>query len=88
MLLVAPAYDNGRTLIEENGTEVAWAIFAPLLRTLLPLTVPARSRRVAGYGAGSVVLALCFVSSAGIFFLVPAILLLLAANAAPSAGGA
>jgi hypothetical protein len=39
---------------------------------------------VAGYAAGGVLLAVSFVSSAGIFFIVPAILLLLAAREAPS----
>ena len=88
VLLVVPAYDSGRTLVEENGAEVAWAIFVPLLLTLVPLTVPARSRWVTGYAAGGVLLAMCFVSSAGIFFLGPAILLLAAAHGAPSPGRA
>lgn len=63
-------------------------IFVPLLVALLALAVPAESRRLAGYAAGGVLLAMSFVSSAGIFFIVPAILLLLAAHAAPSPDGA
>lgn len=88
VLLVAPLYESGGTLTEVNGAGVAWAIWVPLLLALLPLACPARSRRVAGYAAGGLLLAMCFVSSAGIFFLVPAILLLVAAHAAPSRGGA
>jgi hypothetical protein len=85
LLLFAPVYESGRTLIQANGAEVAWVIFVPLALALLPLAAPPGRRRVAGYAAGAVLLAICFVSSAGIFFLVPAIVLLLAAHAAPQA---
>ena len=88
VLLVAPLYGSGRTLIEANGADVAWAILVPLLLALLPLAFPARSRRVAGYAVGAALLALCFVSSAGVFFLAPAILLLVAATATPPPGRA
>ena len=88
VLLFAPVYGNGRTLSEADSDAVAWAICVPLLLALLPLACPAGSRRVAGYAAGGLLLAMCFVSSVGIFFLVPAILLLVAAHAAPSPGGA
>lgn len=88
VLLVAPLYESDQTLIEANGAGVAWVILVPLLLALVPLAVPAESRRVAGYAAGGVLLVMCFISSAGIFFIVPAILLLIAAHAAPSPNGA
>lgn len=87
-LLFAPSYASGRTLIEADRDAVAGAVVVPLLVSLLPLACPATSRRVAGNAAAGVLLAMCFVSSAGIFFLVPAVLLLVAAHAAAPRPGA
>jgi hypothetical protein len=83
VLLVAPLYSNGETLLEANGPEILWAILVPLALATVPLAVPTGNRRAVGYAAGAALLVLCFVSSAGIFFLLPAILLLFAARATP-----
>jgi hypothetical protein len=88
VLLVAPLYSSGETLLEANGPEVLWAILVPLALALVPLAAPEGSRRRVGYAAGTVLLVMCFVSSAGVFFLLAAILLFVASARAPRPGGA
>jgi len=79
VLLVAPLYSSGRTLIDANGPGIAWVIAVPLILALLPLGVPARARFAATWAAATMLLLMCFFSSAGIFFLPAAILLVVAA---------
>jgi cytochrome bd-type quinol oxidase subunit 2 len=84
VLLVVPVYSSGQTLLEANGPEVLWVILLPLVLAALPLAAPRTGRRRLGYVVGAALLVLSFISSAGIFFLLPAILLIVAARAAPS----
>lgn len=83
VLLVAPSYSSGQTLLEANGAEVLWAILLPLVLAVIPLAAPRSGRRWLGYAIGVTLVVLSFISSAGIFFLLPAILLIFAARAAP-----
>lgn len=82
VLLVAPLYSSGRTLIDANGGGVIWLIAVPLVLTMVPLAVPARGRNAATWAAAVVLLLMSLFSSAGIFFLPAAIVLVLAAYAA------
>jgi hypothetical protein len=86
VLLVVPLYSSGETLLDANGPEVLWAILVPLALAVIPLAAPRGGRRWLGYAVGATLVVLSFISSAGIFFLLPAILLIVAARAVPGPG--
>ncbi len=78
VLIIAPLYESGKTLVEANGTGSLALILVPLAVAALPLLVPAQQRfRTAGT-SGVVLVLISFVSSAGIFFLPAAIALVVA----------
>jgi hypothetical protein len=82
VLALVPLYSSGRTLIEVNGAGVLWAILVPIALASLPLAAPARRRRTVAFAVAGLLVLISFVSSAGIFFLPAAVLLMLAGRAA------
>ncbi len=78
VLLVAPLYKSGQTLVEANGTGSLALILLPLAVVALPLLMPAQHRSRTAGASGLLLLLASFASSAGIFFLPAAIALVVA----------
>jgi drug/metabolite transporter (DMT)-like permease len=81
VLLVAPIYSSGRTLIEANGVGVAWTLVAPVVVAAAAAFARGRRRRAVTGSAAALLVIFCVAISTGLFFLPAAVMLVLAARA-------
>ena len=65
VLLVAPLYESGETLVQANGSGMLALILAPLVLAGLPLVCPDRLRGKVAVTVGGLLVLTSFVSSAG-----------------------
>ena len=87
LLVLAPVYSSGATLIEVNGLHVMWLLLVPVLLTGIALWATRRPgdwrarRKAILWGAAGLLLGLCALAilSIGVFYLPAAFALVLAA---------
>lgn len=78
VMLVAPVYASGETLVEANGTGALALVLVPLVVAALPLASPDRLRGRVAIAVGCLLVLTSLVSSAGIFFLPAGLALIVA----------
>jgi drug/metabolite transporter (DMT)-like permease len=81
VLLVAPIYSSGRTLLEANGAGAAWTLVAPIVVAAAAAFARGRRRRAVTVSAAALLVIFCVAVSTGLFFLPAAVMLVLAARA-------